>query len=82
MTEPVQRYQLELDAHSIDDEFEQRILKDYDVKITDRTDEPWSVMFEGPREQLLAMVSALWGDHMKISDSEFMPVSPSGKVAG
>lgn len=76
MTEPVQRYQLELDAHSIDDEFEKRILKDYDVKITDRRGEPWLVMFEGSREQLLAMVSAHWGDHMKISDNEFMPVSP------
>lgn len=80
MTEPVQRYQLELDAHSIDDEFEQRILKDYDVKITDQTGEPWSVMFEGPREQLLAMVAALWGAHMKISDNEFMPVAPSSKA--
>lgn len=74
MTEPIQRYTLELDAHSIDDEFEQTILREYDVKITDRSGEPWSVIFEGTREQLRAMIKNNWGDRMEVSDEEFAPV--------
>lgn len=73
MAEPVQRFTLELDAHSIDDEFEELILKNYDVKISDRSGEPWSVIFEGTREQLILMVKDHWGDHMEITDGEFSP---------
>ena len=74
MTEPIKRYTLELDAHSIDDEFEQTILRKYDVKITDRSGEPWSVIFEGTREHLRAMIKDNWGDRMEVSDEEFAPV--------
>lgn len=74
MTEPVQRFTLELDAHSINDEFEKLILQSYDVKITDRSNEPWSVIFEGTRGQLIRMVKDHWGDHMEINDGEFSPV--------
>lgn len=74
MTSPVQRFRLELDAHSIDDEFEELILNSYNVEITDRSGEPWSVIFEGTREQLVLMVKDQWGDHMEISDGDFLPV--------
>lgn len=74
MTMPMQRYTLELDAHSLDDEFEKAILKQYDVRITDRSGEPWSVTFEGTRDQLKAMVIAFWGEHMEIGDEDFVPV--------
>jgi len=74
MTTPVQRYTLELDAHSIDVEFEETILREYDVKIIDRSGEPWSVIFEGTREQLRSMVKNNWGDGMEICDDEFTPV--------
>lgn len=74
MTVTVQRFTIELDAHSLDDEFEELILKNYDVKIVDRNGEPWSVIFEGTREQLLIMVKDHWGDHMEISDDELSPV--------
>lgn len=74
MTVTVQRFTIELDAHSLDDEFEELILKDYDVKIVDRNGEPWSVIFEGTREQLLRMIKDHWGEHMEISDVELSPV--------
>jgi len=71
------RYTLELDAHSIDDEFEQIILRDHDVRITDRSGEPWSVVFEGTREQLLAMVSNHWGDTIEVNVEDLVPVAQS-----
>lgn len=74
MSETVQRFTIELDAHSIDDEFEALILQDYDVKITDRSGEPWSVIFEGTRENLLRMVKEHWSEDVKINASEFSPV--------
>ena len=74
MTVTVQRFTIELDAHSLDDEFEELILNEYDVKIVDRNGEPWSVIFEGKREQLLRMVKDHWGEHMEISDDELSPV--------
>jgi hypothetical protein len=74
MTATMQRFTIELDAHSLDDGFEELILKNYDVKIVDRNGEPWSVMFEGTREQLLIMVKDHWGEHMEISDDELSPV--------
>ena len=77
MSDTTSRYTLELDAHSIDDEFEQIILRDHDVKITDRSGEPWSVVFEGTREQLLAMVSNHWGDAVEVSDDDLVPVKQS-----
>lgn len=77
MSDSAPRYTLELDAHSIDDEFEQIILKDYDVRIADRSGEPWSVVFEGTRDQLLAMVSNHWGDSVEVSDDDFAPVAQS-----
>jgi hypothetical protein len=78
MSDSMQRYTLELDAHSIDDEFEQIILRDHDVKITDRSGEPWSVVFEGTRDQLSAMVANHWGG-MEISDDDFVPVAPANQ---
>ncbi|KQN65197.1 hypothetical protein ASF04_19995 [Duganella sp. Leaf61] len=78
MNEPVQRYTLELDAHSIDDEFEQLILRDHDVHISDRSGEPWSVEFEGTREQLTAMVKNHWGEDIELSDDDFSPVKSNG----
>lgn len=77
MSDTTPRYSLELDAHSIDNEFEQIILRDHDVRITDRSGEPWSVVFEGTREQLLAMVSSHWGDTVEVSDEDFVPVAQS-----
>lgn len=77
MSDSIPRYTLELDAHSIDDEFERIILKDHDVKIADRSGEPWSVVFEGTREQLLAMVANHWGDTVEVSDDDFVPVVQS-----
>lgn len=71
MTESLQLYTVELDAHSIDDEFEQIILKDYGVKIVDRSGEPWSVIFEGTRDQLSAMVLSHWTDKIELSDDDF-----------
>ena len=77
MSDSIPRYTLELDAHSIDDEFERIILKDHDVKIADRSGEPWSVVFEGTRDQLLAMVANHWGDAVEVSDDDFVPVVQS-----
>ena len=77
MSDSIPRYTLELDAHSIDDEFERIILKDHDVKIADRSGEPWSVVFEGTRDQLLAMVANHWGDAVEVSDDDLVPVKQS-----
>lgn len=77
MSKTTSRYTLELDAHSIDDEFEQIILRDHDVRITDRSGEPWSVVFEGTREQLLAMVSNHWGDAVEVNEEDLVPVEQS-----
>lgn len=79
MSNSMPRYTLELDAHSIDDEFEQIILRDHDVKIADRSGEPWSVVFEGTRDQLLAMVANHWGESVDVSDGDFVPVTPANR---
>lgn len=74
MTDPVQHYTIELDAYSIDDEFEQIILKDHGVKIIDRSGEPWSVIFKGTRDQLSEMVLRHWADQVELTDEDFSPV--------
>ena len=53
---------LTIDAHCIDKEFEQRIEVDYGVAIVSMEGAPWSVVFEGPREGLTAMVETEWGE--------------------
>lgn len=50
-----------IEAHCADDEFEADILKEFNVTITDRSNEPWAVVFEGTRENLTAMVKKHWG---------------------
>jgi hypothetical protein len=47
-------------AHVIDDEFESEIAK-VDVRIIDRTNAPWAVVFEGPRAGLEAILRKSWG---------------------
>lgn len=53
---------MRIDAHCIDDEFEAKILKDYGVTITDRSDAPWEWEFTGERAQLEAMLAEHWSD--------------------
>jgi len=79
MSDSMQRYTLELDAHSIDDEFEQIILRDHDVRINDRSGQPWSVVFEGTRDQLLAMVANHWGESVEVGDDDLVPVAPAAQ---
>jgi hypothetical protein len=49
-----------IDAHNLVDEFVESILKDYQVTIKDRSGEPWVVVFEGTRENLVAMHTEHW----------------------
>ncbi len=51
-----------IEAFGLDEEFEALILKDFAVRVKDRTKEPWSVVFEGPREGLIAMYNEHWAD--------------------
>lgn len=71
----VSLYTIELDAHSIDEEFEISIFKNFGVKIIDRSGEPWSVIFEGTQESLRAMTLQHWGD-IKINVSDFQKSDP------
>lgn len=74
MTAENGQFALEIDAHSIDDEFEKTIDRDYGVRITDRSGEPWAVVFQGTREQLTRMVRDHWGDQISLNDRDFVPV--------
>lgn len=51
-----------IDAHGLDEEFEALILKDFAVRVKDRTNEPESVVFEGPRDGLIAMFNEHWAN--------------------
>ena len=50
-----------IDAHCIDVKFEEMIQETYGVAIVSMEGAPWSVVFEGPRNGLAAMVVAEWG---------------------
>lgn len=67
------RYAVELDAHSLDGEFESIILRDYGVVVSDRTGEPWSVIFEGSRDGLARMVQDHWGGSIELQPEDFTP---------
>ena len=51
---------LNIDAHCMDGDFEVKILNDYGVTITDRSEAPWNFKFEGPRDGLIKMVVEHW----------------------
>lgn len=65
---------LTVSAHLLTDEFVDQIQKEYQVTIKDRTDEPWTVVFEGERDDLINMFSDHWtnGDE----DEQLSPSSP------
>ena len=52
--------QIAIDAHRIDEDFEQELAARR-VRIIDRSDEPWCVIFEGSREALINLLHANWG---------------------
>lgn len=58
-------------AHDLTDDFEKTINTDYQVVIRDKSNEPWSVVFEGDRDNLIAMFNAFWtnGDEDELLDS-------------
>lgn len=53
--------QITIEAHAIDTEFEESIQEIFGVKIVDRTNEPWKVVFEGEHSMLIGMVRKHWG---------------------
>lgn len=52
--------QLTTCAYCFDEEFEAMILNAYGVRVIDKTDVPYSVVFEGDREKLAQMYTAHW----------------------
>lgn len=50
---------LTIDAYDLSKEFEREISKQFGVSIKDKS-EPWAVVFEGKREQLIAMYNQNW----------------------
>ena len=50
---------LTVDAYDLSDEFEREISKQYGVSIKDKS-VPWAVVYEGEREQLVAMYNQNW----------------------
>lgn len=63
---------LTVPAHCLDADFEANILKQYQVKIIDRSNEPWSVVFEGSSESLVSMYNENWGDQPIGVESDFL----------
>jgi hypothetical protein len=51
---------LRTDAHAMDDELEQELLRDYGVAILERDKAPWEWLFEGPRAQIRRMLRDHW----------------------
>lgn len=51
---------LTVEALCLDAEFEARIKTDHNVTIANRVDEPWAVVFEGAKSDLIAMFNAHW----------------------
>ena len=49
-----------LDAHSLDKEFEAQLAA-ANIRVVDRIDEPWSVVFEGEQDALIDFVQEHWG---------------------
>jgi len=71
------RYRFEIDAHSLDDEFEALILREYGVSVADASGAPWAVEFEGTKEGIRKMVKENWGADMELDDSHFWLASKS-----
>jgi hypothetical protein len=51
---------LVIDSHGLDDEFEALIMNKYGVKVYDKTNEPWTVVFQGAKCGLIKMVQEHW----------------------
>lgn len=51
---------LTIDAYDLGDEFLTAIKCRFGVTVKDSTSAPWSVVFEGERQQLVAMHDAYW----------------------
>lgn len=70
-------------AHCLDGDFEALILEKYQVKVIDRTGVPWNVVFEGSRDNLIAMYNGHWGDSPIDADSDLLsePTIPRAVVA-
>jgi hypothetical protein len=47
-------------AHCLDDEFEEQILADYGVRVSDKQGAPWTVVFSGTRDGLIGMFNDNW----------------------
>lgn len=78
---------LTVESHDLNEEFEQTIERDYGVRVTDRSDEPWCVVFEGARDQLILMYNQHWGnedpEHELKADSPLLTeVFPGTAAAG
>ncbi len=49
------------ESHNFDAEFEAEILQNYNVKVVDKTNAPWNVVFEGTIDNLIKMHLEHWG---------------------
>jgi hypothetical protein len=53
---------LTVESHDLTEKFEAEIFREYGVTVKNRMDEPWCVVFEGARDQLIRMFNTHWGD--------------------
>ena len=51
---------LTVESHCLDDDFKMTIKKDYNVNVIDESNAPWSVVFEGSKENLIRMYNEHW----------------------
>lgn len=53
---------LTIEANDLNEEFEALILDQYGVTVRDRSGEPWTIVFEGERDELIRMFNTHWGE--------------------
>ena len=53
---------LKIEAHCLDADFIESIRLDFGVAVRDASGAPWEVVFEGERDQLIAMHGQHWSD--------------------
>ena len=55
-------------AYDLNEEIIADILKEYQVTVKDRSNDPWAVVFEGSRDNLISMFNKHWTDGGDIAD--------------
>jgi len=61
---------LTIEAYVLDDEFLSSIQSQFGVTLKDSSNAPWSVVFEGPRDQLIACNESLGNSNDDIDIEE------------